>query len=391
MSRLRTAIVTPGRFALPSPKSSSVERVVLEAGERLGQLADVTVVGKKTSWQPAQEVRDGLRFVRVAGKSYLRRTAVLLRRERPDIIQVENRPRYVRYLKRHCPHARIVLSLHSTTFVSRPYLSGAALRSCLSAADAIVVNSHDLKAKIAAHGESLRSKLVVNHLGVNTERFVSRWSEAEQAAREAELAHLGLSGKQIVLYAGRFIPMKGVHHLLGAMPAIAAMHPNAVLLLVGGARYGSNRPTPYVRRLKRMAEPLREHVRFMPFAPHERMPAIYRLADVLVVPSSEREAFGLVNVEAMATGVPVVATASGGMKEIVEHGHSGLLIDPNAVVEELVRSVGSLLADLRYARYLGENGIDRVRSRFTWQQTAERLQRLYARLVAGEAPNGGEE
>lgn len=389
MSRLRVAIVTPGTFAIPSGRSSSVELVAMQVGSRLRRHADVVVLGKKTKRLPTREVRDGIRFIRPAAKPYIGAASRLLRRERPDIIQVENRPRYARYVKKRHPDARVVLSLHSTAFMSKPHISAPVLRSCLHSADAIVVNSHYLKKRVAAEDESLAAKIVVNHLGVDTDRFVSRWSEEEQAKRTEQLDKLGLAGKKVILYVGRFIPIKGVHHLVGTMPAIAALQPDAVLLMIGGAYYGSNRQTPYVRRLRRMAQVVKEHVRFVPFVSHDKIPAWFRLADVVVVPSAEQEAFGLVNVEAMASGVPVIATASGGMKEIIEHDRSGLLIDPGNIAEELVRHICRVLDDPDYARSLGENGITRVRDSFTWQHTTDRLLDLYGSMdgtSAGASP-----
>jgi spore coat protein SA len=390
MSRLRVAIVTPGTFAIPSGRSSSVELVAMQVGSRLRRHADVVVLGKKTKRLPTREVRDGIRFIRPAAKPYIGAASRLLRRERPDIIQVENRPRYARYVKKRHPDARVVLSLHSTAFMSKPHISAPVLRSCLHSADAIVVNSHYLKKRVAAEDESLAAKIVVNHLGVDTDRFVSRWSEEEQAKRTEQLDKLGLAGKKVILYVGRFIPIKGVHHLVGTMPAIAALQPDAVLLMIGGAYYGSNRQTPYVRRLRRMAQVVKEHVRFVPFVSHDKIPAWFRLADVVVVPSAEQEAFGLVNVEAMASGVPVIATASGGMKEIIEHDRSGLLLDPGNIAEELVRHICRVLDDPDYARSLGENGITRVRDSFTWQHTTDRLLELYGSMdgTSAEASPG---
>jgi len=380
MSRLRVAIVTPGTFAIPSGKSSSVELVATEVGERLKDHVLIDIFGKKTKGQPASEVLGSIRFLRPPARPYIRQVAKALRKVRPDVIQVENRPRFARYLKKQCPHTPVVLSLHSTTFISRPHISPATLRSCLRTADTIVVNSEFLRQRVVAADASIAGKIVVNHLGVDTNRFVSRWSEEERARREEQLARLGLAGKKIILYVGRFIPRKGVHHLLAAMPAIAAIVPDVCLLLVGGASYGSNRLTPYVRKLHRQASVVNGHVRFLPFVSHDRIPECFRLADVVVVPSDAREAFGLVNVEAMACGVPVVATAAGGMKEIIEHGVSGLLIDPDRPVEQLVAGVCALLENPDYARTLGENGIRRVRETFTWEHASDRLLQLYNRL-----------
>ncbi|WP_238402826.1 glycosyltransferase family 4 protein [Paenibacillus mesophilus] len=387
MSRIRVAIVTPGTFAVPSGRSSSVELVAMQVGERLKRYADVLVLGKKTKRLPIREQRGGIRFIRPPARPYIGQVSRVLRREGPDIIQVENRPRYARFVKKRHPDKRVVLSLHSTSFISKPHISAPVLRDCLHSADAIVVNSHYLKERVVSEDESLAPKVVVNHLGVDTDRFVSRWSETEQAKRAEQLGKLGLSGKKIIVYAGRFIPIKGVHHLVAVMPVIAAMEPDAVLLLIGGAYYGSNRQTTYVRRLRRMAQVVKEHVRFVPFVSHNDIPAWFRLADAVVVPSNEQEAFGLVNVEAMASGVPVIAAASGGMKEIIEHGRSGLLAAPDKLAEELVQHVCSVLADPEYARSLGENGIERVRDSFTWQHTADRLHELYNNLKQTGTPN----
>src|SRR5690606_10705725 len=143
----------------------------------------------------------------------------------------------------------------------------------------------------------LNDKIVVNHLGVDPERFPSRWSEEHQEARLQRMNALGLTGGKIILFVGRLIPIKGVHHLLQAMPKVLEQQPEARLLIVGGAYYGRNKRTPYVEKLHQLAKSLGQAVRFTPYVPHEKIAEWFRLADLLVVPSSEREAFGLVNVE----------------------------------------------------------------------------------------------
>lgn len=381
MSRERVAIVTPGAFPVPSGKSSSVELVAVEAGKRLsGDGMEVILVGKKTKKQPITEVRGGIRYVRPPAKPYIRSAGRYLKKLRPAVIQVENRPRYAALLKRCNAKTPVVLSLHSVKYISEPYISARELRACFRRTDAIVVNSHFLKEQIVRLDAAAEPKITVNHLGVDTSRFVSRWTPEEQHKRLERLEGLGLSGKKIILYVGRFIPIKGVHHLLAAMPAVIRHEPEAVLILVGGAYYGSNRSTPYVARLHRMAVGLKPHIRFVPFVSHNEVPDWFRLADVVVVPSVGKEAFGLVNVEAMATGVPVIASAAGGMKEIIVHGRSGWLVDPGKIDEQLPEAISSVLGDPLYGKLLGENGMCRVLESFTWQHTANRLLELYRRL-----------
>jgi len=383
MTNRRVAIVTPGTFAVPSGRASSVETVVVNVSRHMTHAADVYVIAKKTKRDAWRERRDGVRFVRVAGASplrYIARVSGLIRRIAPSIVQVENRPKFAKRLKEKYPNLPVILSLHSTTFLSPRHIKPPLLRASLEAVDAIVVNSEHLRRQLLAIDPSLERKVTVNHLGVDADRFVSRWTEDERRSREAHLKSLGLAGKKIVLYVGRWIPDKGVHHLIRAMNAITAVEPDAALVLVGGARYGSNRATPYVRKLRKLALPIRPYVKFIGYVPHNRVHRWYRLADVVVVPSSDREAFGLVNLEAMACGVPVVAAASGGITEIVEHGKTGLLVSRDRLVEDIVENVCAILADPAYGRRLGEQGIARVRERFSWRHAADRLLELYDKL-----------
>jgi spore coat protein SA len=320
-------------------------------------------------------------YVRCPTRAYIRHVYARLKRLKPMLVQVENRPRYARYLKRMLGRKYpVVLSLHSMTFLSRPHISYAKLIPCLRSVDAILVNSHFLKEELIKLDFRLSDKIVVNHLGVDPDRFPSRWSEEYQAGRQQSLQSLGWANCKIILFVGRLIPIKGIHHLLKAMPKVLEQQPDARLLIVGGAFYGSNRTTPYVAHLQRLAGPLGNTVQFIPYVPHERIAEWFRLADTLVVPSSEREAFGLVNVEAMASGVPVVATRAGGMSEVIEHGRTGLLVPLSEIDQELPNSIVALLQNAEYARLLGEQGRQRVLEQFTWQHTAERLAELYQSL-----------
>lgn len=390
MYRPDVAIVTPGSFVIPSGKSSSVELVVEQVASRIKSHVCLVVLGR-LGRMPASEVRRGVRYIRVPAPSpqqYIRSVSRKLASLRPQVIQVENRPRFVRYLRRRYPQARLWLSLHSVTFVSVPHIGIKELRRCLAAADRIVVNSWFLKEQIERKDPSAANKIVVNHLGVDPERFITRWSPEGAAKRELMLHRHGWQNRRIILYVGRLIPMKGVHRLIEAMPQIIRQVPNALLLVVGSAFYGSRRITPYVRKLHRKAAKLNSHIQFIPYVSHGEVDEWFRLADVLVVPSTNKEAFGLVNVEAMASGVPVIATLAGGMKEIVEDGITGRTLQLSSLGTELAPAVTWLLQDEEEVRRMGEKSVDRVLNHFTWERTAARFLELYRmegiRLSSGE-------
>lgn len=377
MNLPKVAIVTPGSFELTSARCSSVELVVKEVSERLKQDVQLFLFGKSVSGLPAYEEREGITYIRVSGKSsyrYAREIASHLHIIQPDIVQVENRPRLVKWLRRLGPiRSRYWLSLHSTTFISRPHIGLKELQRCVKSAHSLTVNSHFLKRYVQGRVQISAAKCRVNYLGVDTDLFVSRWEPEQAELRQQQLEAMGYRDKRIILYVGRLMKEKGVHHILNVMPHIARRFPEAVLVVVGSAYYGSDRLTPYVKKLFALGSRTPANVRFVSFVPHDHIHAWFRLADFVVVPSFRKEAFGLVNVEAMATGVPVIATKAGGMKEIIVHEQTGYLLDSKHIEVEMRQRFTSLLENPQLCKQLGEASVRHVRHNFTWDLTAARL------------------
>ncbi|MBP1966962.1 glycosyltransferase family 4 protein [Paenibacillus aceris] len=371
---IKVAIVTPGTFPIPSGTSSSVEMVVYHTAKQLVKHMGVYVLGRKTLHQPSREMKEGVHYLRVRYEkpaSYIERVSQQINLVKPAFIQVENRPRFVRYLRRKHPGVKISLMLHSTSFISGPHISVRELSACLRAANIIVVNSDFLKRLIQRKVPSCSHKIVTQHLGADLTQFTSKWTPEGSASGMALLKELGYEDKKIILFVGRLIPKKGVHHLLDAMLQVVQTEPNAILLIVGSAYYGKEAQTDYVRKLHRMGSSMPQYVRFIPYVSHNDIAKWYQSADIVAVPSAPNEAFGLVNVEAMATGVPVVATRSGGIQEVVDHGTTGYLVDSNQIAEELPRYLLRLLGDAELRRVMGEQGLQRVRHMFTWERSAE--------------------
>lgn len=376
------AVVTPGTFAIPSTRSSSVEKVVVEVTNRLKKEVDFLIIGKRTRGLAALEKKNGMTYYRPAytnRKQYLMRAAEKIQQMNAHIIQVENRPRYAAFLKQRFPHKKVWLTLHSMTYMSQPHMSHKEFRRCVSVVDKVIVNSHFLKGRVVAAVPQCAHKIEVIHLGVSQRQFISKWSSEGINVRATLANQLGYKHKQVILYVGRLIAIKGVHHLLKVMPHIIKKYPDAVLVVVGSAFYGKNTVTPYVSKLHQLGNAMPRNVRFIPFVPSNLIHRWYCLADIVVVPSFENEAFGLVNVEAMSCGVPVVATNSGGIKEIVEHGKTGLMISPSRIDTELERALLDLLAHPRKRKQMGEASQRRIASHFTWQHTARRFYEAYVR------------
>ncbi len=375
MEKRSVAIVTPGTFALPSNKSSSVERVVEYVSKEMKHEADIHLFARKNRHQTKRQRISGIyfhRFPRANSQAYLNAVRNELRVVWPSLIQIENRPHFVSAIKRAFPHIPLWLSLHSTTFISSPGISRARLKMNMQKADLIIVNSRFLKNELLRINPMPEERIQINYLGVDPEQFPSKWLPAQAAIRQKRLSELGYEGKKIILYVGRLIPIKGVHHLLNVVPDIIQRHPDAVFVLVGGAFYGSNRLTDYVIGLHKQGKRYPAHVRFVPYTSYEKMADWYNIADIVVVPSFEKEAFGLVNVEAMAAGLPVVATNAGGIREVIVHEKTGFLLEPHSIEQDLVLYLTELLDHPQVCRMQGENGRSRMLELFTWQATARR-------------------
>jgi D-inositol-3-phosphate glycosyltransferase len=124
---------------------------------------------------------------------------------------------------------------------------------------------------------------------------------------------------------------------------------------------------------------LHDQVRFVPPQPHHILSTYYRSADVVVVPSRS-ESFGLVALEAAACGIPVVASAVGGLLSLVDHDHTGFLI-PDRDPIRFAKAIGRILDEPLLAEAMAEASSVRAR-RYTWGFAAARLRRLYTDLTA---------
>src|SRR5215216_3468554 len=179
-------------------------------------------------------------------------------------------------------------------------------------------------------------------------------------------------GKPRVLFVGRLAPQKGVHTLVAAAGLLK--DPSAQVLLVGDG--------PKRKALEREAKRIgvADRLHFVGFFAHDRLPAVLAHADVLVLPSLYEE-LGTVLLEVMQAALPIVASKTGGIPDVIEDGVNGLLVPPGEA-EALAYAINRLLAERDLARRLSEGAQERGKD-YDWEVLAERVLAVYRGVTAG--------
>jgi spore coat protein SA len=180
----------------------------------------------------------------------------------------------------------------------------------------------------------------------------------------------------IVLFVGRLVPIKGVHVLMETMRILQKRGVNVLCRIVGSSFLHGSKATSYVRDLVRNSP---SNVEFRGFCAHTEVANQYRSADILCCPSIWQEPFGNVNIEAMACGIPVVATRVGGIPEIAADG-GVVLVPPNSAVE-LADAIQKLAEDAALRAKVAAEGRKSFEQRFTWAAICSQYRQLAANLT----------
>jgi len=216
-------------------------------------------------------------------------------------------------------------------------------------------------------------KFTVIENGIDTEHFASVPAESVEAARN----RMGPPGHKIVLFVGRFAPEKGLGHLLRAFAAVRAVVPSTLAVLGEG---------PWENYYRKLAGKLglQDSVRFLGCT--QNVAPYYHAADVLAIPSFY-ESFGLVLLEGMASGVPVLASNVGTLPEVLCGGRYGELARPGEKEEWAAKLIHMLQAP-EQVRLRAESAARYARRRYSERAMAERVACLYEEVLgrAGSSP-----
>jgi phosphatidylinositol alpha-1,6-mannosyltransferase len=206
-------------------------------------------------------------------------------------------------------------------------------------------------------------RILVSPEGVDVERF----EQVDQAALRTLRERHGLTGRFVLLTVGRLVERKGHDTVIRALPRVAAEVPNIVYLVVGSG--------PDEARLQALASDLgvEDAVVFCGRVPDEELVSYYYACDAFVMMSREMagdtEGFGIVFMEAAASGKPTIGGRSGGVTDAIADGETGVLLEPTAVAA-LADVITRLARDKRFAERLGEAGRQRVRSSYRYADIA---------------------
>lgn len=230
-------------------------------------------------------------------------------------------------------------------------------------ADWVAATSTDEVFELVRMGRA-QSRTSVVPCGVDIEAFTPRGRVAVRSDRPR------------IVSVGRLVPRKGFGTLIRALPRI----PGAELVIVGGPSPEELGDDLQAQQLQRLASELgvSDRVRLLGGVARRAMPALLRSADVVAC-TPWYEPFGIVPLEAMACGIPVVATAVGGIRDTVVDGVTGRLVPPRDP-DALGDAIATLIGDRGQAQALGDAGRERACARYTWDRVAADTERIYEKV-----------
>jgi len=240
-----------------------------------------------------------------------------------------------------------------------------ALSKVFAQADMIIAVSTKLKS-IAVREFGFSEKITVINNGIAADKLISK---------EAEISELGIKriSYKNILSVSNLIASKGIDLNLKAMAQLVEKHPNLKYVIIGDG--------PELNNLRALATDLKlnKQVEFLGRLSHELVMEHMAVADIFSLPSWN-EGFGVVYVEAMACGKPVIACHGEGIKDVVTYGETGLLAKPKNV-ESLVNALDFLLSNPEEAQAMGERAKRLVLESYTWEKNAEKTIKLYEEVL----------
>jgi spore coat protein SA len=289
------------------------------------------------------------------------------------VIYLHNEPNILLFLRKRSGQ-KIVLHMHNDHLsirLFRPFY-----RRALAKADRVIcVSDYIRRQAIAVFPEYVGLFCVILNA---TDPDVFKPYD-DEAIRQLQGVINIERNKSYLLYVGRLMPIKGVHILIEAFNEIHRRMPDVRLIITGSSFFGEAAKTAYEQELEALAELINDAIIFTGFLPHEKLKYLYSAAHIVVFPSVWPEPFGLVMLEAMASGSCLIASAVGGIPEVVQSGINGVLVKPDDA-GALANAVCSTLSEPESMRRMEIVARQQVVDNHTWERLVGELETLFGSL-----------
>lgn len=394
MNPLRISHIASKDLPVPPIRGGAVQLWIEKVGRQLARQHTVQIVAPWDSRQPEHETDGNLTYDRIRfGKAYNRvfrkilgvdpygypqRVARATANFRPEVVHIHGGgSQWLPVLRKSLPRTPIVIHLHNDPGLElhkwryRDWGDQVSFAACSTFIRDASIAALDLPAERCA----------VIHNGVDVADFTPWW-QADERRREMRARYGIPEDARVLLFCGRVAPEKGPQHLATAAAALMADLPDLWVVFAGDYRDQPNAAKPEwydtYQDIRTTLAPVWNRVVFTGAHSPAEMPALYLLGDLFVAPSTGPEGFGMVFVEAMAAGLPVVGSRKGGIPEVIAPDFGGLMDDPNDLAGLLAPYLDNpelRLASGRAARQAAEQ-------RFDWAIVADNVDALYRTLLA---------
>ena len=370
---MKIAILTSGILPVPAVQGGAVENLIdfyLDYNNQ-HQLHDITVY---SIWHPDVENHLALKsninhykYIKVSGlwaklkrklyqkthnkdyyhysiEYYLYEAIKDIMKQQYGIILIENRPGYAIKLK-EITHVKLLYHLHNEKLSTQV----ARYQEIYDAASRILTVSDYIKSRVQTiNPQDTKTRTV--HNGIDLLAFRQMPAKAPMQLNADDF---------LLVYSGRVNREKGIMELIEAMNQLKE-HQNIKLLVIGSSFYGNaNNENDFAKKLKEMAEPLKDRIIFTGFIPYSDMPNYLSMADVAVIPSVWEDPFPTTVLEAQAMGLPIITTRRGGIPEEVTEENAILLDTDEFFIDNLAKAIFDLYEHPEKRRDMSEASLKR--------------------------------
>ena len=347
---MKIAILTSGILPVPAVQGGAVETLVdfyLDYNNR-HQLHDITVYSvppQLTLWTKIK--RKWYSMTHQGGyyhptiEFFLHEAMKDICRKQYDIIILENRPGYALKLK-EVTNTPLVYHLHNDLLNNETKNA----RELYNTASSIITVSDFIHRRIQTINPGDTKAITVLN-GIDIHKFTTDKRRTTKVGEPFTL-----------IFMGRIIPEKGIEQLIDALLQLR-QYSDIRLIVAGGSFYANSKPDAFSQRLREKSETIRNRILFTGYIPQENLHKYLQQADAAVLPSMWDEPFGLTCVEAMAAGLPLITTRSGGIPEICEG--VATIIERDDIVNNLAQAILDLYEHPEKREQMSKASLERAK------------------------------